>query len=146
MVLFTDRDLGARTFPGRLRAAGLRVEAHVDHFRNDAPDYEWLPAVASNGWVILTNDQWIQRRVLERDSLMAAGAAVVAIVGGDSPALLLATNFVNAWPNVDDLIRRTPRPFIAKLYRPNPVERVWTGAAGDVRVVLTTADWRPGRR
>jgi len=32
LVFFIDRDLGSRTFPAILRAAGLRAEAHNDHF------------------------------------------------------------------------------------------------------------------
>jgi hypothetical protein len=32
VVFFTDRDLGIR-FPGILKAAGLSVELHRDHFK-----------------------------------------------------------------------------------------------------------------
>ena len=56
-VFFTDRDLGAHIFPDHLRAAGLRVERHVDHFAHDAHDKDWLPEVARQGWVILSSDQ-----------------------------------------------------------------------------------------
>jgi hypothetical protein len=36
-VFFTDRDLGKR-FPEILRAAGLTVQRHSDHFEPETPD------------------------------------------------------------------------------------------------------------
>jgi hypothetical protein len=44
VVYFTDRDLGL-TFPTELRAAGLPVELHREHFPPTAPDHEWLASV-----------------------------------------------------------------------------------------------------
>jgi hypothetical protein len=43
-VFFTDRDLGKK-FPEILRGAGLKVERHADHFRQDTPDAEWLQEI-----------------------------------------------------------------------------------------------------
>ncbi|MGH9423743.1 MAG: hypothetical protein ACRD3J_27460 [Thermoanaerobaculia bacterium] len=58
-VFFTDRDLGTR-FPEILRAAGLLVERHADHFAPDTPDEEWLEAIGRRGWVALTHDMRIR--------------------------------------------------------------------------------------
>ena len=142
-VFFTDRDLGAKMFPGRLRAGGLTVEVHNDHFAPDALDEDWLPVVAGFGWVVLTNDQKIMRRALERDALMTAGAAAFVLVGGDAPASELADNFLNTVGRVDTILETVERPFIAKVYRPSPKTLIAAGRAGSVDVKLTLANWTP---
>ena len=42
-----------------LRAAGLRVEVHDDHFRRDAPDPEWLRQCGKREWTVITADKAI---------------------------------------------------------------------------------------
>lgn len=146
MIFFVDRNLGARIFPGILRDAGLSAEVHRDHFAPNAPDEVWLPVVAQGGWIILTSDENLQRRVRERDALMHAGAAVFVVVGGDAKTEVLAKNFVHGLPKVEQALTETPLPFIAKLYRPNPLSAIEKGRSGRVDVVISVENWRPGRR
>jgi hypothetical protein len=70
-VYFTDRDLGKR-FPEILRSAGLAVERHTDHFRDDTPDDVWLEAVGKNGRIALTHDHRIRYKPNERESSATA--------------------------------------------------------------------------
>lgn len=59
---FLDRDLGKRL--GRaLREVGVEVQLHTERYPGigDIPDEEWIPAVAADGYVILTHDQRIDR-------------------------------------------------------------------------------------
>ena len=58
-MYFTDRDLGKR-FPEILRASGLNVERHADHFPPETPDEVWLEEVGKRGWIALTHDQRIR--------------------------------------------------------------------------------------
>ncbi|MFL5385820.1 MAG: hypothetical protein ACJ8GN_25170 [Longimicrobiaceae bacterium] len=48
MEFFTDFNCG-KQFPMLLRAAGLEVHMHVDHFAPDVDDAVWAPAVAARG-------------------------------------------------------------------------------------------------
>jgi hypothetical protein len=73
-VFFTDRDLGRHKLPNLLRQGGLQVEVHHDHFEPDAADVDWLPKVAARGWIVLSNDQQIMRRPLEREAVRASGS------------------------------------------------------------------------
>jgi len=59
LVFFTDRDLG-RQFPATLRAAGVRVERHDDHFGPDTLDEEWIGEIGRRGWVAVTRDARIR--------------------------------------------------------------------------------------
>lgn len=54
-VFFTDRDLGKK-FPEILRAGGLTVERHADHFQHDTPDEVWLREIGRKGWIAVTHD------------------------------------------------------------------------------------------
>lgn len=74
MEFFTDRNLGSEIFPGLLQRAGVAVHRHTDHFRDDAPDAEWLPVVAARGWVVLSRDEAIMRNPLEREAVLTSGA------------------------------------------------------------------------
>jgi hypothetical protein len=46
--------LGRHTVPSALRAAGAHVEAHADHFPEDAPDDVWLTEVGATDSTIET--------------------------------------------------------------------------------------------
>lgn len=141
MEFFADRDLGRYEFPGALRAAGIVVHAHADHFAQRTPDAEWLPVVAERGWVVLTNDRKIRSRMLEVRAVMTSSARVLALVGGSLTAAEHARNFLNTFVKIEALIAGQPAPWIARLYRPNPVEGVAQGKPGSVKLVITLDDW-----
>ena len=44
----------------------MRVEIHDDHFSPDAEDADWLRVVGQRGWAVLTKDERIRRRPVER--------------------------------------------------------------------------------
>lgn len=133
-VFFTDRDLGRHKLPNLLKQAGLHVEVHHDHFEPDAADVDWLPEVAARGWIVLSNDQRIMRRPLEREAVRASGAALLVLVGGGLPTDELARNFLNTLPKIQEFLDAHPPPLIAKIYRPSPVELVQQGRPGRVEL------------
>ena len=119
-VYFTDRDLGKR-FPEILRAAGLTVERHADHFTHDASDETWLETVGKRGWIALTHDRRIRYKLNERSAVMQHGVALLVIVG-KAPFPELAGAFVNSRLVIEQFLGRHKPPFIAKVYRPSPAE------------------------
>ncbi len=146
MEFFTDRDVGGKKFPQILRDAKLTVHAHRDHFPPDAPDTVWLPEVAARGWIILTRDKNIIRTPLERDAVFRSGAAFFALTGGEVPTAELAQNFVNTLAQVERFVARHPRPFIAKVFRPNPATEIARGTPGRVEMVMTLSRWEELKR
>ena len=136
-IYFTDRDLGRNIFPGVLREAGFRVEVHDDHFRPDAEDVDWLPEVARRGWIVLSNDQNILRRPLEREAVRSSGAAVLVLIGGQATATQLARNFLNTLPKIEALLDSQAPPLIAKVYRPSPVDLIAAGQPGRIELKLS---------
>ena len=141
-VFFTDRDLG-KAFPAALRAAGLSVERHTDHFADNATDPEWLRVVGRQRWLALTHDRRIRYKTNERDAVMRAGVGLFVLVG-QAPTLELAQNFVNSLGKVLEFLEINDPPFIAKIYRPVG-DGVSNGLAGRVEMWVSRADWVPGR-
>ena len=117
---FTDRDLGKR-FGEILKAGGLTVERHADHFAPNTPDEVWLPEIGRRGWIALTHDRRIRYKPNERDAVMRHGVALLVIVG-DAPFSDLAHSFVTTIPRIERFLASHQAPFIAKVYRPSPDE------------------------
>jgi|SRR5579862_465213 len=68
------------TYPGD--PGGIGIDGRV---RPPCPieprtkDAQWIPEVASNGWVVITRDRHIQHRPAERAALFSAGARHVTL-------------------------------------------------------------------
>ncbi|HET7464955.1 MAG TPA: hypothetical protein VFJ82_27170 [Longimicrobium sp.] len=145
MEFFADRNLG-KDFPLRLRAAGLTVHVHDDHFAPDADDEEWAPFVSERGWIGLSRDRRIRSTVVEYDAVMFAAGRLLVMTGGSMKTDLLAMNFLNTLVKIERVIAEQPAPFIAMVYRPSPLENILKGTPGSVKVVLTVSEWERKRR
>jgi hypothetical protein len=119
-VFFTDRDLGTR-FPEILKAAGLQVERHSEHFAPNAHDEAWLRTVGERGWVALTHDRRIRYKPNELASVVRHRVSLLVIVGR-APYPDLARCFVATMSKVEQFLSEHTPPFIAKVYRPSPAD------------------------
>jgi len=100
-----------------LRAAGLHVEVHDDHFRQDALDPEWLAAVGERNWIVVTRDERIRYRVAEKQAIRRAKVrAFVLAAQGNLRAEMLAEIFLKALPKVRAIVTKHRPPFIAKIW------------------------------
>jgi len=116
VVFFTDRDLGIQ-FPSILRAAGLLVERHADHFPPDCADETWLAAVATKGWVAITHDARIRYKPNELAAIVNHRVMLLVVVG-HAPFAELARVFVATAPKVFEFVAKHQPPVIGKVYRP----------------------------
>ncbi|HEX5870449.1 MAG TPA: hypothetical protein VFY65_08540 [Longimicrobium sp.] len=144
LEFFADRNLGVKIFPGILRAEGITVHLHQDHFAQDAADVDWMPEVARRGWPIISPDIRISRDRLEVEAIMTSGAAVFCLAGGHLTGEEKARNFLRCLPQIASVLARTPRPFIAKVYQPNRDDPEDT-TTRRVDVKLTRAEWERRR-
>lgn len=104
-----------------MRAAGVTVHLHDDHFDQNVEDQDWLAAVGEFGWVVLTKDKWIRRRQLERDALLAADLKVFCFMSGNVPFDEMSQIVVEALHSIRNLADTTEPPFIAGVYRDSSV-------------------------
>lgn len=120
LVYYLDANLDGPELVKTLRQAGVRCEAHRDHFPQDAADEDWMPDVAARGWVIVTRDFAVQRRPAERAAWTAANATIVMLRGdklrGVDMAQLLLT--AHAQDRLDNFIRKRIAPMVIYLAAP----------------------------
>lgn len=115
-VYFIDRNLGRR-FAESLRAAGLEVRWHDDHFDQDTPDEVWISKVAEDGWIILTHDAMIRYTSRIRDSIADSGARVFLIATKTLRSEQYMKLFHDTRHKIERFIARHQPPYIAKLKR-----------------------------
>lgn len=123
-TFFIDRALGRKAVADALRKAGAKIEVHDDHFPARALDVEWLPIVGERGWVILTKDDAIGRRLLEQMAVADSGARVFVLASGNLTGLEMADIFVMALSRMQRFSQGNSQPFIAKVYKRGTV-RMW---------------------
>ena len=141
MVFFTDRNLGSE-FPGILKAAGLNVEKHDDHFPTDTSDEEWLVGIGRRGWFAISKDKNIRRKNNELSAVMNSGVGLFIVVGGEVRHRELAENFIDCENKIQRFLEKNSPPFIAKVYRPSP-SRLQQG--GRVELWLSYQNWQSGQ-
>jgi len=115
LVLFLDHCLGTSIVASALRAEGIRVEVLSDHFPQYTPDEKWLPIVGERGWIVLTKDQRIRHREVERQALLRGGVGAFVLTAGEISGSQIASAFVAAYPRMRRICRDVPRPFVATI-------------------------------
>jgi hypothetical protein len=89
------------TYPGDPGGRGLdgfqRAPCPV---QPGAKDVDWIPLVASAGWVVITRDRHIQHRPAERAALVAAGARMIRLAANQS---------LNKWQQLEIIVTQWRR-------------------------------------
>jgi len=125
-VFFFDRCLGNRDVPDAIRARGLTVEIHADHFQHDAPDSVWIPEVGRRGWIIVTKDKSIRKRYVEIAALLKANVPSFVLTSGETTAQQNAVTILKAINNMIECIRSIAPPFLALVAASGTVSVQWT--------------------
>ena len=117
LTFFLDQSLGNKIIAQALRQQECNVELLKEHFAVDARDEDWLPEVGQRGWLVLTKDDRIRRRPVEREALMQSGARVFILPSGNMSGDEMASAIVKALPKIRRFVASTPPPFIARVSR-----------------------------
>ena len=120
-TFFLDQGLGDKVIAHALRQQGLKVALLKEHFATDALDEEWLPEVGRRGWLILTKDDRIRRRPVERQALMQGNARAFILPSGNMSGEEMASAIVNALPRIQKFVTKNPPPFIARISKAGEV-------------------------
>lgn len=115
-TFFLDRNFGRYKVAEALRAIGLRVETHYDHFpeaeRGEASDSDWIREVSRRGWIILTRDENIRRNPLEMRALRSSKARAFNIRNAQATAEEIAYAFQLAARKMARIILANRPPYI----------------------------------
>jgi hypothetical protein len=118
-TFFLDRASESSSLREALQAIGARVELHRDHYKDDEDDSDWLPEVCEREWVIISQDQFNE---LERQAIRNAGGRAFLIVEGSRTGEEQAALVVAAMRRMLRILKATPAPFIARIYKAKRVE------------------------
>jgi predicted nuclease of predicted toxin-antitoxin system len=80
-TIFIDRNSGGKTFRDILTSAGIKVVLHDEIFKNDTPDEVWLKEISARGYIVVTGDKDVTRRILFLKQLAASKAYVFVLLG-----------------------------------------------------------------
>ncbi len=119
--------------PAALRQAGLQIEVHADHFKDNAPDYLWLQECGRKNWVVLAKDRNIKRNPLERQALFNAGLAAFFLTKADMTGEDTAVAIIKGLTRIANLLEGERRPFIARILPDGKVE-LWVNHKGKDRL------------
>jgi len=101
------------TFPGD--PGGLIHRRHRDACPVTSPaalDTDWIPVVATSGWLIITRDSRIQERPAELAAVKEHGAKMVALTGKEALNTWLQLEiFFSQWRHIERLANQAG-PFI----------------------------------
>lgn len=122
IVFFVDRCLGKNDVSNALREAGENVKVHDEHFKQDAPDTEWLPNVTLKGWIILTADAKIAKNKLEMLAVQESKARLFVLASGNLTGTQMGEVFTKARESIKSFVSKNPGPFIAKVYKDGTVK------------------------
>ena len=118
-VFFLDRALQSYSLRYAPIALGARVEMHGDYFADNAADVDWLPEVASKGWIILTKKSVQLAGTTSNSQCGRAGFLLIpgGLPGSDQVRIICA-----ALRRMLRLLKVTSPPFVARIYRSSEVK------------------------
>jgi len=125
---FIDRSLGRRRLPDALREVGCTVHTMWDVYGPGAEqrvaDIDWVTESSAKGWVLLSKDQKMRYRTVERAAIEEAQARVFLLTNQQLPGPEQVEWFLN---NMQRIVRlsRKPGPRIYGVYR-DRVQLLWT--------------------
>lgn len=119
-AFFLDAGLGRYTIADGLPADGFRVELHDDHFRQGAPDEEWLPAVGER-WILLTKDDRLRTSSAQRQILLSAGVRAFVLSSANMTGAEMAQAYRRAAMRMLRMASSEKRPFVARVGRSGEV-------------------------
>jgi hypothetical protein len=117
LTFFLDYQIGRYVVAEALRKAGARVEVHIDHFAQNAPDVEWIPEVGRRGWVLITKDENIRRNPRERAAYQEAKLRGFIVTGGDMSGVNLAELLVPRLPGMARRVANKRGPLLFTISR-----------------------------
>lgn len=115
LTFFVDRSLGRRRLAEAIRAAGHDVVVHDDLFAADAPDETWLRKAGEEGWIVLTKDQRIRYRELEKRALVQSRVRAFVFTQKKQAVDDIIASFLESLPTIVRAVEDETPPFLASI-------------------------------
>jgi len=129
VTFFADRNLG-RLSPISLSLLGIDIEVHDAHFPENTPDDVWLAAVATRGWVVLTQDPRIKSRANELKAIVDHSAACFVLTTAGLNRWETARVLATAWDEISEIVEKEQPPYVYPITKTGRVDRLYPRSPG----------------
>ena len=114
MSFMFDNNLSQKIVRG-LREFGEDVLHIKDEFPEGILDEDWLPIVGEKQWFVLTRDDRLRTRPLEKSLLKENKVGCFVLAGKNLKAWDLVVQVVRNWARIKEKASTTRRPFVIKV-------------------------------
>lgn len=114
MRFLVDNNIGPGVAKG-MRCFGEDVDHLRKHFREDAPDPEWLAEAGRRGWCVLTRDDRIRSRPNELAAVKQHAVGLFVLAGKNRTRCEIIQQLIRNWPQIKEHARNHSRPFVFKV-------------------------------
>jgi predicted nuclease of predicted toxin-antitoxin system len=107
--------------PKALQIMGKDTCSYKDHWESGAPDTQWIPQAARNGWCIVTSDKLRPHRRL---ALSQPGSRVFLIASRNLKPWEEFRLLVDKWDDIEKAAEDTAAPFILRVPKKGRLEQI----------------------
>src|SRR5712672_1914263 len=93
-----------------LDAVHIKYELHCDHFERGTDDVVWIPTAGERGWIVVTTDDRIRRRALEKRGVLRRKVRLFVFTDNNTFGAVMAQRLITAIPEMKLLINKQPPP------------------------------------
>jgi len=111
-----------------LDTARIKYRRHLDRYETSTKDPVFLPDVGKHGWTMLTCDDDIRRRGLEKQAVLQHKVRMFVFTSTRLSGLKMARILKDALPAMRRFVQRNPPPFIASITEGGLIYKKFDGA------------------
>jgi hypothetical protein len=108
-----------------LDSAGLKYELHSTHFARGTDDVVWIAFAGEQGWLVVTTDDRIRRRALEKRGVLRKKVRLFVFTDNNTFGTVMAERLIMAVPEMKALIARQSPPLMASITKAGNVVQLW---------------------
>jgi hypothetical protein len=108
-----------------LDEAKIAYRLHCDHFSRGVDDRVWIPFAGENGWIVVTTDDRIRRRALEKRGVLRKKVRLFVFTDNNTFGALMAQRLISAVPEMKALIAKQAPPLMASITKSGNVVPLW---------------------
>lgn len=118
LTFFFDRNFGTR-LPQMIQRLkpNFGVEWHQQHFKQEAPDDQWMAELADRGWTVLSHDIKFHSVAVENLAVRQHRLGCFYLPGAESPIFYKAEIFFIANRRMIEIARSRKPPYIFNIAR-----------------------------
>ena len=123
-TFFVERPLGKKVGTV-LREHGLNVVLHLERFRDDADDEEWIARAAAEGWVAITGDGRVRWNPRQKLAIRVSGLRCFSLTGNHWTGPEKAQAITSALGRIAAILSSKPGPFVARINKAGEISSVY---------------------